>query len=328
MNKLIQGARKLVQHNGRVKADEKVLVVTDPSLQSIAELVANEAKILTAETVMVVMPERASDGQEPPKMVSAAMNKADVVFSPVKKSITHTKAFKDALAKGARGILMTAYTEQVLSCPALLKTDFVSQEDVCYRLGDAFTRGNHVHLTSTLGTDLKFSIENRRANVLTGIPQPGQLAPVPTIEVNVVPVHGSAQGILVADASIPYLNIGVLKQAVTCIVKDGYIVSIQGGKQAKILEEQLVRLNDRNCFNVAELGVGLNPNANLTGNMLEDEGVLGTIHIGIGTSITLGGEISAPSHYDLLMWAPVLNIDGITIQNNKQLFLSMEATNS
>lgn len=320
MNKLTQGARKLVQHNGRVQPDEKVLVITDPSLQPIAELVAAEAKLVGAETVLAVMPERSSDGQEPPGMISAAMNRADVIFSPVKKSITHTKAFKDALENSARGILMTAYGEQVLSCSALLDTDFAGQKDICHKLGDAFNRGNQVHLISEKGTDLNFSIKGRQANVLTGIPRPGQLAPVPTIEVNVVPVHGSAQGTLVADASIPYLDIGLLEEPVTCMIEDGYIVSLQGGRQARILEEQLVRLNDRNCFNFAELGVGLNPNAYLTGFMLEDEGVLGTIHIGIGTSLTLGGEISAPSHYDLLMWAPVLKIDGIIIQNNKQLF--------
>ena len=319
MDKLTQGARKLVQHNGRVKPDEKVLIITDPSLQPIAELVTAEAKSVGAETVLVVMPERSSDGQEPPEMISAAMTKADVVFTPVKKSITHTRAFKDALANGARGILMTAYTEHVLSCPALLETDFVSQEEICYKLGDAFNQGNSVHLTSEKGTDLTFSIQGRQANVLTGMPSPGQLAPVPTIEVNVVPVHGSAQGVLVADASIPYLGIGVLKEPVTCIIENGYVVCIRGGRQAQVLEEQLVSMNDRNCFNIAELGVGLNPNANLTGFMLEDEGVLGTIHIGIGTSITLGGEISAPSHYDLLMWAPTLKIDGHIIQNNKQL---------
>ncbi len=42
------------------------------------------------------------------------------------------------------------------------------------------------------GTDLSFSIEGRTANVLTNVPDPGQLAPVPDIEVNVVPVTGSA----------------------------------------------------------------------------------------------------------------------------------------
>ena len=45
--------------------------------------------------------------------------------------------------------------------------------------------------------------------------------------------------------------------------------------------------------------------------MLEDEGVIGSAHIGIGTSITLGGVIKAPTHYDLIMWNPTIVVDGV-----------------
>ena len=78
---------------------------------------------------------------------------------------------------------------------------------------------------------------------------------------------------------------------------------------------------DRNCFNVAELGVGLNPNARLTGLMLDDEGVMGTIHIGIGTSHTLGGNVVAPTHYDLLMWDPTIAVDGKAVQRGKAILI-------
>ena len=55
--------------------------------------------------------------------------------------------------------------------------------------------------------------------------------------------------------------------------------------------------------------------------MLDDEGVLGTIHIGIGTSYALGGEIIAPTHYDLLMWAPTIEVDGQVIQRNTDVLI-------
>jgi leucyl aminopeptidase (aminopeptidase T) len=145
------------------------------------------------------------------------------------------------------------------------------------------------------------------------------LAPVPDIEVNVVPVTGSASGTLIADASVPYLGIGILEEPIVCTVEDGYITGMEGGEQAHKLQGHLESFGDRNCFNVAELGVGLNPNARLTGEMLEDEGVLGTIHIGIGTSHTLGGEIVAPSHYDLLMWQPTIEVDGRVVQRDKEV---------
>ncbi len=64
----------------------------------------------------------------------------------------------------------------------------------------------------------------------------------------------------------------------------------------------LVEQKDPNVYNIAEIGVGLNPNCRMCGIMLEDEGVISTCHIGIGTSITLGGTVKAAVHYDLLMW--------------------------
>jgi leucyl aminopeptidase (aminopeptidase T) len=249
------------------------------------------------------------------------MRQAHVIFSAVSVSITHTRAMRNALDSGARAILMTAYTEEILTSAALLETDFQAQAALCRRLGTVLARGERLRLRSPHGTDLTFSITGRTANVLTNIPDPGELAPVPDIEVNVVPVEGSSQGRLVADASVPYLSIGILDQPIECSVEDGYITSMRGGKQAQILRAALDSHNDRNCYNVAELGIGLNPNAQLTGRMLDDEGVMGTIHIGIGTSHTLGGNVVAPTHYDLLMWQPTIEIDGRVVQRGREVLV-------
>lgn len=63
-------------------------------------------------------------------------------------------------------------------------------------------------------------------------------------------------------------------------------------------------------YNVAEMGVGLNPCCEFKGFMLEDEGVYGSVHIGIGTSITLGGTVKAACHYDLIMRDATIVADG------------------
>ena len=316
MADLSPGARRLVRVNGRVQPGEGVVVVTDPTMRRYADAVAAAAREAGAAVTTCIIPVRDRDGQEPPPPVARAMAAAAVIFSPVRISITHTRAMRAALNAGARICMMTAYTDAIMTGAALLHTDFEAQADVCRRLGAAFTNGALVHLTSPRGTDLRFGVEGRVANVLTNIPEPGELAPVPDIEVNVVPVTGSAEGTIIADASVPYLGIGVLDEAIVCEVRDGYIVEMTGGAQADLLREHLESFADRHCFNVAELGVGLNPNARLTGEMLEDEGVLGTIHIGIGTSHTLGGEIVAPTHYDLLMWEPTIAVDGRVVQRN------------
>lgn len=319
--------KKLVEVNARIKSGEKVVIVTDFSMTDIARQLAIAVTSAGANLSVCIMDQRSLDGQEPTVPIAAAMKKADVIFSPVKFSITHTIAMKEALKNGARAILMTAHNEDVLLSPALLNTDFEAQVPKCKALGEAFLKGNTVRLTSPKGTDLTFSIKGRGVNVLTNIPNPGELAPVPDIEVNVVPITGSANGKLIIDASVPYLGIGILREDIICEVKDGYIISMEGGEQAKFLKEKLDSYDDPNCFNVAELGVGMNPGARLTGNMLDDEGIVGTIHIGIGTSLTLGGEIVAPIHYDLIMWEPTIEIDGVVVQRNKeQLFYKPEAS--
>ncbi len=64
------------------------------------------------------------------------------------------------------------------------------------------------------------------------------------------------------------------------------------------------------------MGIGMNLNGRFIGLILEDEAMLGSMHIGIGTSITLGGTVKASSHCGLIMGKPTLRLDGeVLIQN-------------
>ncbi len=63
-------------------------------------------------------------------------------------------------------------------------------------------------------------------------------------------------------------------------------------------------------YNIAQLAFGLNPKCALSGLTLDDEGVYGTAHIGIGTSIVLSGEATASMHFDAVMLKPTLEADG------------------
>jgi 2,5-dihydroxypyridine 5,6-dioxygenase len=76
---------------------------------------------------------------------------------------------------------------------------------------------------------------------------------------------------------------------------------------------------DINVYNIAELGVGLNQKACLCGRMLEDEGVLGVVHIGIGTNISLRGKIETKIHGDLLMDGVTLIVDKESVLEEGQL---------
>lgn len=318
----LSGALKIAKENAKIDQGEKVVIVADYKMEKVAKLIATASETCGADTVIMFMSPRLWDCQEPPESIASAMEKADVIFTPVSVSIAWTSAMRNALKNGARALLMTAYTEDVFLSEALLKTDFSSQEEICNKLAVRYSQAQIVHLTTADGTDFSFKIGGKKVNVVSRIVKSGELGSSPNIEINVVPLEGTSQGKLVVDGSIPYLGIGVLDKPIEINVENGFITKIkQDSLQAKTLSDNLKAFCDNNVYNIAEFGVGLNPNAKLCGVMLEDEGVFGTIHIGIGTSISLGGNVDAPIHYDLILKNVHVELDGKPIQDSRMLYI-------
>ncbi|WP_458862221.1 aminopeptidase [Acidaminobacterium chupaoyuni] len=320
MNKIAmaRGARTVAETCIGVKENEQVLIVTEPEKLPIAETVAAAVCAAKAEPVMMVMQPRQRDGQEPPHAVAEAMKGSTAFIAVVGRSITHTHAVKEACQNGSRGVVLTQFREDMMVHGGL-EADFPAVAPTCKAIAKALAGAEKVHLSTPYGTDLTFSAAGRRGNAMYCMVEPGEFSPVPTVEANVSPLEGTAQGVIVADASIPYIGIGLLEEPVRCRVEDGRIVSISGGRQAQMLEKDLKEKNDANVYNVAELGVGLNPCCRFIGFMLEDEGVRGSVHIGIGTNITLGGHLKAACHYDLIMTKPTLTADGVTLLQDGEI---------
>ena len=309
---MAKGAHTVVNRCAGVKPGEHVLIVSEASRMPIAECLAEAVCAAGGEPTIAAMIPRERDGQEPPALIAAAMKAADVFLCVVGKSITHTQAVKEAIAGGSRGLVLTHFSEEMMVRGGI-EADFPAIAPVCRGIAKALEGAREVHLTSTYGTDLTYSALGRRGNALYGVVEPGQFSTIPTIEANVSPLEGTANGTIVANASVPYIGIGVLEEPIVCQVKDGRIISMEGGRQAEMLKRDLDSKNDPNVYNVAEMGMGLNPKCRFCGFMLEDEGVRGSIHIGIGTSITLGGVVKAACHYDLIMTGATVVADGKTL---------------
>ncbi|NLL61237.1 MAG: leucyl aminopeptidase [Candidatus Atribacteria bacterium] len=320
MNSILmsKGARTIVEVCAGVRPKEIVLIVTEHKMIKIAESVASAVYANGAEPILSVMVPRLFDGKEPPNSIAAAMKSSDVFICAVYKSITHTQAVKNAILSGSRGIMLTQFDENML-IKGGIEADFRKIAPMCHRMSKELEDKNEIVLTTPHGTNLRFSSKGRKGNALTCLVSKGEFAPVPTIEANVSPLEGTANGTIVANASIPYINIGVLQEPVSAEVINGMIVSISGGEQAKMLEKNLQSMNDPLVYNIAELGIGLNPKCTFIGSMLEDEGVYGSVHIGIGTNITLGGKTKASCHYDLIMTEPTVIADGKALLKNGEI---------
>lgn len=321
----VQGARTIVENCASIKKGEKVFIVTDYETFGSALLIAKAAYAIGAEVDMGIMKSRDLDGQEPTECMAAAMERANIVLTPVSKSLAHTTAINKALTAGARALSLTAISEELMASPAF-RADFKRQAPIVKKVAQLFTRADELTITTPAGTNLKVGLKGRKGNAHKClVNRPGQFSAAPNIEANFSPVEGTTEGIFVSDASVPYLGIGKLSSPITFTIEKGKIIKTEGGPEAEKIKRIWAEQNDPNVYNIAQFAIGLNPEIKEAIGILGcnyDEGVFGTAHIGIGTSTNLGGKIKTSTHFDALMNKPTVILDGeITLLKDGELML-------
>jgi leucyl aminopeptidase (aminopeptidase T) len=285
----------------------------------LAEVLTEAAREAGTDVITAIMAPRAQHGNDPPPVLTAAMLAADVMLMAVTHSITHTTARKAASARGARAaILRSATVESMTEGAATADYPAIRRltRDLAVRLGAA----SAVRLTSPEGTDLTLRIEGRSALALDGFAtEPGTFTPFPTGEAAVVPLEGTAEGVLVFDHAID--NVGVLDAPIRCIVREGRIVEAVGGRSAEVFRQLIA--TDAQAANIAEFAIGTNPKSRLRGNMAEDKVLLGVVHIGIGDSHTIGGLVESAIHVDAIILNPTVEIDGERIVERRHMLVEV-----
>lgn len=299
-----------------VSEGENVLVLTDPQRRGIGDALVAGARGLGAEAVLIEMAERITHGTEPPDLVAAAMLECDVFIAPTTKSVSHTAARRAASDKGVRAATMPDVTEDMLV--RTMSADYREVKRRSQAVADLLTQGTEVRITSTAGTDLTLSIEGREGLCDDGdLTAPGAFGNLPAGEGFIAPVEGRTNGRLVFDGSI--WPVGRLAEPLAITIEDGYAVAFEGPAAEPFRD--VVEPHGRDAFAVAELGIGTNEAATLTGNVLEDEKILGTIHVALGDNHSFGGTVRVSSHQDGIVLSPTLRIDGTTVVEDGSFLL-------
>ncbi|XVH33454.1 aminopeptidase (plasmid) [Haloferacaceae archaeon DSL9] len=307
----MKGASIVVETCAAVQPDENVLVVSDWQVADVAERIAAAAKERDANVTMTLMDPREYDGNEPEETVAAAMMEADVIITPVHRSITHSSSVAQAKENGARVISMVKFTEEQLIKGGLY-ADYEGMRPHCEEMARKFTEASEARVTSPQGTDVTVGLEGRDGNAHPGIAdEPGEFTALVHIESNIAPVEGTTDGTVVFDGAIPNLDIGVLETPVEMEIEDGAVTAVDGGKEAQKIARVWAAHDDPAVYNIAQLAVGMNPECpDFNGWFSNDHGRYGNVHFGIGTSSNLGGTTRAPVHFDAMMAEPTLELDG------------------
>jgi leucyl aminopeptidase (aminopeptidase T) len=296
-----------------VRPGEDVLVITDAGVRALGEALRDEAAAAGGDAVLALMDERATDGSEPPRTLAAALAACDVFIAPTTRSLSHTTARKRASESGARGATMPGVTEDMLA--RVMAVDFDTMAARSRAVSKVLSEGSTAHITCARGTDLVLDLSGRDGIADDGdLTAPGAFGNLPAGEGFISPMGGEGTAVVASLAPL-----GLTEETAILTLHDGRLTAAEGG----LAPEYFARLtvHGEKGTNLAELGIGTNDRAILTGNVLEDEKILGTVHIAFGASAGIGGNVSVPIHLDSVVLDATLEVDGVRILDAGQFVL-------
>lgn len=331
--RLVDGVVNMLKVNMGLKPGEALLVLTDipqvtdwvqkprPDLEEmleramLARVVAEIAREHFPENKVTYLPFFATGGHgaEPDPDTATRMQETQVLVALTTYSLSHTNAREAATRAGVRVASMPGFEAHMLEPGGPMAVDYRQVAADCRKFADLLTAAKEVIVRTPFGTDLRFSLEGRPGQVDDGLydKDPEQWGNLPAGEAYAVPLEGTGEGVLVARAGwYPRLE-----EDMRFVFEKGEVVEITGGGTVGDMFRELLRIGDdapryRARRNLAEIGIGTNPNARKPDNVLEAEKIKGTVHIAIGDNIHMGGRVEADLHEDFVQPEATLILDG------------------
>lgn len=313
----------IVNHCGGLKQNESVLVLYDDSTSIVTELFLEYLFNNNVDFSSIKLEQSDVHGKEPSNEVAKRMIESDLILCLTHNSLAHTEARLNATNGKSRFLSLPHYSVNLLDNSAITVDYFKVLAEV-ELMTKILSEGKEMLIETDLGTRLKLKIEARKGNCAPGfVDSIYPLGSPPDIEANIAPIETLSEGTLVIDGSITHPKLGLLKENVILIIENGKIKSFHSKKQdyCRVLESIFREVDDEKAYYLAEVGIGFNKRANLTGNMLVDEGAYGYVHFGFGSNHTIQGTNKVSFHLDFVMAKANMYIDGIEVIKEGEIVL-------
>ncbi|MBL7051245.1 aminopeptidase [Candidatus Woesearchaeota archaeon] len=181
----------------------------------------------------------------------------------------------------------------------------------------ALDNGKTARIYTEAGTDLTLDISEYKSIPNDGFYKGGKGGNLPVGEIYIAPGKRKVNGTLVIDVSSKNREGTLLinEEPITVTIKDGEIIKLEGGPEADTLNASFEWAIGRakhpwGIKLVGELGIGINPNAEIIGPTIVNEKKAGTAHIAFGSNSWFGGNIFSITHFDQVFNNPKIEIDG------------------
>jgi len=326
-----------------MKKDELVLIITNPdeSVSEISQALYQATQVSGGKPVLIYQKKKSQLDLCEDTIIGAIEKQPDIIISMSagklgkdRFRIRHPKEYEGKKYDHIFNYLLGTRKIRAFWSPGVttdiwsrtVPIDYERVRSEAAALKEILDRAVNITITSPGGSDITIGLKGRETKLDDGnFKEPGTGGNLPCGEAFISPELGTSSGTIVFDGSISlYDGDIVLKEPIICKVHDGFVQEVIGGEEAEKLKETLrlsgenakkffdegkidEKMRDeyvKNARNLGELGIGLNPEAVITGNMLEDEKAYHTCHIAIGSNYD--NDAHALTHLDGLIRNPTM----------------------
>jgi leucyl aminopeptidase (aminopeptidase T) len=289
-----------------VTAGERVAVLVDEPLVEAGLRVCDAAIAAGAHASLTVLPDtsRPIDVADAPFIASLSEVDAVVFWiastTPLEFGGHRQPMYARARETGTRIAFGAEIDQAILEHE--MSADYGAVRELSAAMAERLVGVQRMRVTTPAGTDCTFDVEGRSWLIDDGrVTGRGAFGNLPGGEIYIAPLRSGAEGVCVIDCSIAVRGLGLLREPIRMTYRAGRIVEIEGGDEAEQVRRVIAEAGTGGDV-VAELGIGTNAGARLTGAIITDEKVLGTAHVAFGDNRGgYGGDNASTIHVDGVM---------------------------
>lgn len=324
-DKMINSASGALKYLFNPSSADKALILSDTYSQNIAWAFSEALGKLSCRADTYLIEEKYRPLKEIPRELEKLLPGKTIVLNII-------RAFPDEIPFRIKWIMkveenkkvkmghMPGITEDMML--SSVNADFNKMRLAADRLLRGAENAVQMHITTVEGTDITLGINGRDFTSDIGVKE-GGMCNIPCGEIYCAPLETEAEGVVVFNASIG--DIGLLKHPLKVFVNGGKITKFESDDSDLVKRITELTEIDADARVIGELGIGVNPGAHITGNMLEDEKTSGTAHIAFGNNEDFpgGGKNRSQIHRDYLFYRP--SIEAV-YKNGQKKFLIREGS--
>lgn len=319
-------ANKIVRKGLALKPEEALLIVIDTETNMIMpQALASVAQDIGADFTIAMMPSRNYDNAHMiPESINRAMEGADVYIGLTRAS--GAGCYSSRMAELVHAKKMRECSMVMRSLNNFTKGGALADYEALHQEGLALKKfwetRTSIEISTPAGTRITAEIGDKPVLVECGIARnPGDTMAFSDGEVSQGPNPGTISGKIVVDG--PICRLGLPSKPIVMDIAKSRVVNVQNGDVTKVRRLEKIFAEIPGADNLAEIGLGLNPESLLNGDFEEEKKARGTCHVAIGDDIAFGGTTRCSLHWDMVMYNVTAKMDGIEVVSKGEVLTSL-----